>query len=282
MERGQPMNQIEVGKAIAFLRRHVGLSQSALGEKLGVSDKAVSKWERGIACPDISFLPKLSVILDTDIESLLNGSAALREHQWKGILILDELASVPVYSKPMVYYMLGCFMLVGIRDILIVGRDVSELIGDGCEYGLCVSYSSGPVGRAIREWSDPDKYGMMIIYGNTLIYGSNLTSKFQSIMSLETGAHQILSSAGEPLPVVFCSSSSWAKAFARISDSSSIDEVIRALEPSQMKLGRGVVCLPMTDKTGILEASEFVRIIEDRCGEAVCDLKELALNRALI
>ena len=48
------MDANKVGKAIAFLRRKKGYTQNKLAEKLGVSDKAVSKWERGLGVPDVS------------------------------------------------------------------------------------------------------------------------------------------------------------------------------------------------------------------------------------
>ena len=53
------MDLSKTGKTIAKLRRSAGFTQASLAEKLGISDKAVSKWERGIACPDVSLWNKL-------------------------------------------------------------------------------------------------------------------------------------------------------------------------------------------------------------------------------
>lgn len=61
----------KIGKNIATLRKKKGLTQQELGDKLFVTDKAVSKWERGLSLPDISILEKLSDILDTYIYELL-------------------------------------------------------------------------------------------------------------------------------------------------------------------------------------------------------------------
>lgn len=59
------------GKTIAKLRKSAGFTQASLTEQLGISDKAVSKWERGMSFPDTSLLNRLCILLDTDIESIL-------------------------------------------------------------------------------------------------------------------------------------------------------------------------------------------------------------------
>ena len=67
------MNQIKTGKLIRSMRKKQNMTQLALAEMLGVSDKAVSKWERGCGVPDISLLPLLSQALGVDTEVLLRG-----------------------------------------------------------------------------------------------------------------------------------------------------------------------------------------------------------------
>ena len=67
------MDQVKTGKLIRSLRLKHHLTQLALAEMLGVSDKAVSKWERGCGAPDISLLPLLSQALGVDTEVLLRG-----------------------------------------------------------------------------------------------------------------------------------------------------------------------------------------------------------------
>lgn len=65
------MNNNIIGKNIAYLRKKKKLTQQELGDKLHVTDKAVSKWERGLSLPDISILENLSKILDSDIYEIL-------------------------------------------------------------------------------------------------------------------------------------------------------------------------------------------------------------------
>jgi len=63
----------EIGSFIAKLRREKNLTQKDLASKLGVTDKAVSKWERGLGCPDVSLLETLSKVLNVSILELLKG-----------------------------------------------------------------------------------------------------------------------------------------------------------------------------------------------------------------
>ena len=67
------MNNIKIGNLIYTLRKEKQLTQLQLAERMNISDKTVSKWERGLGCPDISLLPDLSKILEVNLEELLSG-----------------------------------------------------------------------------------------------------------------------------------------------------------------------------------------------------------------
>ena len=67
------MNQIKIGRFIAERRRQKGLTQTQVADKLGLTDKAVSKWERGIAMPDSSIMLELCGILGISVNELLIG-----------------------------------------------------------------------------------------------------------------------------------------------------------------------------------------------------------------
>lgn len=68
------MDLIKIGKYIAFKRKEQGLTQKQLAEKLNMSDKSVSKWERGRGYPDITLLAKITSILKLDYEELLQSN----------------------------------------------------------------------------------------------------------------------------------------------------------------------------------------------------------------
>lgn len=67
------MNSEKIGQFIAELRKEKQLTQKELALRVGVTDKAVSKWERGLSCPDIALLAPLSEILEVSVMELLNG-----------------------------------------------------------------------------------------------------------------------------------------------------------------------------------------------------------------
>ncbi len=62
-----------LGALITELRKEKGMTQAQLAEQMGVTDKAVSKWERDLSCPDISSVPKLAEILGVTVDQLMQG-----------------------------------------------------------------------------------------------------------------------------------------------------------------------------------------------------------------
>ena len=69
------MNEKSVGERIARFRSEKGMTQVELAEKLGVSDKAVSKWELGGCYPDVTMLPLLADIFGVSIDFLMRGGS---------------------------------------------------------------------------------------------------------------------------------------------------------------------------------------------------------------
>ena len=67
------------GATIAALRKQKGMTQLELARQMGVTDKAVSKWERDLSFPDVTSLPKLAEVLDTSVDELLAIKSAAQE-----------------------------------------------------------------------------------------------------------------------------------------------------------------------------------------------------------
>lgn len=74
------MEQVKIGKFIANKRKEQGLTQLQLAEKLGITDRAVSKWETGKSLPDASLMPELCKLLKITINDLLCGEVVSVEN----------------------------------------------------------------------------------------------------------------------------------------------------------------------------------------------------------
>ena len=68
----------QVGIRISEGRRRQGLTQNRVAARMGVTPQAVSKWERGLSCPDLVLLDELAELLDTSIDRLLTGRDGCR------------------------------------------------------------------------------------------------------------------------------------------------------------------------------------------------------------
>ena len=73
------MDQIKIGKFIASCRKEQGMTQAVLAEKLGISDRAVSKWETGKSLPDAGIMLELSELLNINVNELLSGEKIMSE-----------------------------------------------------------------------------------------------------------------------------------------------------------------------------------------------------------
>ena len=78
-----------VGNKIADLRKAKGLTQNELGERLGISFQAVSKWERGESLPDTAILLDLADVLETTVDSILSGGKA--EVSFRGKITVADM-----------------------------------------------------------------------------------------------------------------------------------------------------------------------------------------------
>ena len=74
------MDQLKTGKFIAALRKEKNMTQEKLGEKLGVTNKTVSRWENGNYMPDIEMLLLLSKEFDVSINEIISGERLLEEN----------------------------------------------------------------------------------------------------------------------------------------------------------------------------------------------------------
>ena len=112
------MNQIKIGKFIAECRKNQNLTQMQLAEKLGITDKAISKWERGIAMPDTSIMLELCDILLINVNELLSGEKIDMDNNQKNEELLLEMAKELEKKNKTIWTSMWAIMIVSIIGLL--------------------------------------------------------------------------------------------------------------------------------------------------------------------
>ena len=122
------MDQLKIGKFIAECRKQVNLTQMQLAEKLGITDKAVSKWERGVAMPDTSIMLELCDILGISVNELLSGEKIDMENdnQKTEQLLLDMAKELEKKNKT-IWSSMWTIMIISIA-VLIAGIFVAAFL----------------------------------------------------------------------------------------------------------------------------------------------------------
>lgn len=314
------MDAEKVGKAIAYLRKKVGYTQKELADRLGVSDKAVSKWERGLGLPDTSLIGKLAILLDSDSDSLLAGDIVHHNSGWTGLLILGENkyginAGTRIYDKPCVYFLLGYFLLLGIRKIVIIcSLDNEDIIrkefGDGECLGIKLSYH-----KELPKWEYADKEsGVMVVSGMSFLYGVDQTRFFQkamlhknriTVLSLprkkvdsptriyyDSDKRVIRSEEGDKLhtqydyyqiPIMFCPSGIVADMMLDKEKAMlSLPQEVMENDVYTVILDRGFVEISLDTWNDVMDAATFVKAVQKACGMQVYCIEEIAWRRGMI
>ena len=86
------MNQVKIGKFIAERRKAKNFTQMQLAEKLNITDRAVSKWERGKSMPDAAIMLDLCALLDIGVNELLMGEIIMENKNEKTEQLLLDMA----------------------------------------------------------------------------------------------------------------------------------------------------------------------------------------------
>jgi transcriptional regulator with XRE-family HTH domain/DNA-directed RNA polymerase subunit RPC12/RpoP len=137
------MDLIKIGKFIADCRKEKKITQEQLAAKLYITDRAVSKWERGLSLPDADKMLDLCNILDINVNELLNGEKIdMKDYEKKTEELLVELAKQEEKkNKKMItdmYVMVITTVLFYIGIILLA----SFTLGEGTLFGIIVTVST--------------------------------------------------------------------------------------------------------------------------------------------
>ena len=112
------MDQIKIGRFIAERRKQAGLTQMQLAERLGITDRAVSKWETGRALPDSSIMLTLCEMLDITVNDLLSGEKISMENNQKNEQLLLEMAKELEKKNKTIWNAMWIIMTVSILGLI--------------------------------------------------------------------------------------------------------------------------------------------------------------------
>ena len=137
------MDLIKIGKFIAECRKKKNLTQEQLAEKLYITDRAVSKWERGLSLPDADKMLDLCNILDINVNELLNGEKInMKDYEKKTDELLVELAKQEeLKNKKMItdMYVLAITAVIFYIGITLLA---AYTLGEGTLFGIIVAVST--------------------------------------------------------------------------------------------------------------------------------------------
>lgn len=136
------MNQVKVGKFIAECRKQNGYTQAELAEKLGLSDKTISKWENGRGLPDATNMLELCNIFNINVNELLNGERLkdmdnYKEIAEKNLIEMKEMEERHNRQHLKVGNSLGCIAVLA-GFIIILENFVIEFILKNFESDISV------------------------------------------------------------------------------------------------------------------------------------------------
>lgn len=122
------MEQEKIGKLIAMKRKEKGLTQEQLAETLGVTNKAVSKWENGRGMPDLALVQELSKILGITVSTLLNGEESKEEE------LIFKLLKIIKNLKQLYWVIIG-LLICNIPQILETEDYIKEILDGSGFFG---------------------------------------------------------------------------------------------------------------------------------------------------
>jgi len=137
------MDLIKIGKFIADCRKKQKITQQQLAEKLNITDRAVSKWERGLSLPDADKMLDLCNILDINVNELLNGEKInMKDYEKKNEELLLELAKQEeLKNKKMItdMYVLAITTVIFYIGIILLA---AYTLKEGTLFGIIVTIST--------------------------------------------------------------------------------------------------------------------------------------------
>lgn len=197
------MDLIKIGRYIAGKRKQLGMTQRQLAEQLGMSDKSVSKWERGVCLPDVAVYSELCLILGISIHEFLAGEDIPRENLiQKSEENIIDVTTDSKHKQNKLKIMIGVLLTLSVLLISVfciaVYREkmpenrIAPVARDSVEMETARLFS-GPDGAHIYKFTTTDEYKRLHLYvseyhSGELIDKRNMELGFEGVGSPESGA----------------------------------------------------------------------------------------------
>ncbi len=192
------MDQIKIGKYIAGKRKELGMTQKQLAEKLGMSDKSVSKWERGICLPDVSVYIQLCEILGISINEFLVGEDIRQEDMVKKSEDnLIQIATDSKYRQKNLKKIIAILLVVAVFAVTIAGIMIYRIKRpSNCIYPVnrnsaemkTAELLSGVDGAFLYRYTATDSYKVLTIYISTYQSGKRISKDKIEVTYGDTGS----------------------------------------------------------------------------------------------
>ena len=137
------MDIMKIGKFIADCRKKKNITQEQLAEKLFITDRAVSKWERGLSLPDADKMLDLCNILDINVNELLNGEKIdMKDYAKKNEELLLELAKQEELKNKKMITDMYVLTITTVAFYIGITLLASYTLGEGTLFGIIVTLST--------------------------------------------------------------------------------------------------------------------------------------------
>lgn len=168
------MDLIKIGKYIAGKRKELGMTQKQLAEKLGMSDKSVSKWERGVCLPDVSVYSDLCLILGISINEFLAGEDIAQENiERKSEENIIGVATDSKHKQRRQKAVICALLIISILAVSVIGAAlyrankpmnfIAPVSEDSVEMQT-VKLLAGSGGANVYKFTTTDEYNRLNIY----------------------------------------------------------------------------------------------------------------------
>ena len=252
----------KIGNTVKVLRKNAGLTQRELAKKLDISDKAISKWERGLCYPDVTLISKLSKALDIDTDALFIEEDKHLASKWCGVICFEDISknrylTMKVRHTSIIDILICYFLLVGINKI-VVFCDSKSMIK--CQksiekyYHYNVTIECIDVDTIKQAFNSVESIrssnSIMLIRAPFFVYGVGLTSTFQRAMMDNA---PIITLSNPNLPVLFLEKRVLVDYFNTGNFTKSV---------SIHNMFRGYIKIDLVSNKRISECSNLIAIIE--------------------